>query len=469
MDKLFQNFIYNSIYHLLVIIMPLITTPYISRVLGAEKIGIYSFSYSIAYYFVMFIMLGLNNYGNRIIATVRNNKKKLSQTFLEIYSMQVSVAVPVIAAYILYTLFLSNTIMSWIMLIYVISGAFDVNWFFFGLEKFKLAVTRNIIIKIFTTCAIFLFVKSTDDIFLYGLIMTGGMLISQIAIWPFIRKEITLCRIDINAIAKHMKPNLILFIPVVAISLYKFMDKIMLGALCNMEQVGYYENADKIVNVPMALVNALGNVMLPRMSNLIANNKIKEARTSFSKSVILAMFFSSPICFGIMGLSKLFVPWFYGDGYDQVITLFQILLPSCIFLAFANVIRTQYLIPCKKDKIYIESVISGAVINLIINSLLIPKLASTGAAIGTLCAEVIVCIWQASMIRKEVDVKCLIKKSIPFVLAGNIMYIVLLLCPDNRLKAITGIGVKTVFGAFVYLLIIAGYTFIQKKRDSDIY
>lgn len=466
MGKSLQNFIYNSIYHLLVITAPLITTPYISRVLGAENIGIYSYSYSIAYYFVMFILLGLNNYGNRTIAMVRNDKKELSKTFLEIYAMQLSVATVMIIAYCIYTLIFSNTTMSWIMLIYVISGALDVNWLFFGLEEFKLTVTRNIIIKVLTTCGIFLFVKSASDVYWYGLIMTGGMLASQIAIWPFVRKNVSFCRIEASAIKRHLKPNLVLFIPVVAVSIYKFMDKIMLGSLSNMEQVGFYENADKIVNVPMALVNALGNVMLPRMSNLIANNKKKEAETIFSKSIMLAMFCSTSMCFGTMGLSEIFVPWFYGDGYDPVVSLFKILLPSCIFLAFANVIRTQYLIPNKKDKIYMESVILGAIVNLLTNAILIPRMASIGAAVGTLCAEAIVCIWQTVMIRKEIDAAKYVKQAIPFVCAGVIMYVVLLVLPDFGTKTITNIIVKTVLGAVVYLLLISCCMFANRKKKS---
>lgn len=131
------NLIYNTFYQFLVIILPLITTPYISRVLGAEKIGMYSYSYSIAYYFVMFIMLGLNNYGNRTIASVRDDKAKLSKTFFEIYSMQLVTSLIAIIIYIIFACFFSNNAMTWILLVYVISAAIDINWFFFGLEEFK--------------------------------------------------------------------------------------------------------------------------------------------------------------------------------------------------------------------------------------------------------------------------------------------------------------------------------------------
>lgn len=342
------NLIYNTAYQLLAIAIPLITTPYLSRVLGAEKIGVYSYSYSIAYYFAMFILLGLNNYGNRSIAAIKDSKLELSKVFFSIYLMQLTSSVVVIIAYVLYAVSFSNNAMTWILLIYVISAGFDINWFFFGLEEFRLTVIRNTVIKIATTAAIFICVKSPNDIELYGIIMVMGLLLSQLIMWPFVPKYTVFVKPSLNEVIKHIKPNLILFIPVIAVSLYKMMDKIMLGLMSDMKQVGFYENTEKIVQVPMVLVNSLGTVMLPKTANLLARNEETIARKYLKQSIIIAMILASSICFGIMAVAPLFVPWFYGTGYEQCIVLFQILMPSCIFLAFANVIRTQYLIPRKK-------------------------------------------------------------------------------------------------------------------------
>ena len=393
-----KNLAYNFAYQILAIVLPLITTPYISRVLGPTKVGEYSYSYAIAYYFVMITMLGLNNYGNRSIASVRDNKEELSKTFCSIYCMQLCTGIISLGAYIIYGVFVSNITMTWITSLYVLSAVFDVNWFFFGMEQFKLTVTRNTFIKLFTTICIFVFVKRQEDVYLYALIMVLGILISQLILWQFLRKYVRFHRVAIKEVTKHIKPNLILFIPIIAVSLYKVMDKIMLGFMTTKTEVGLYESSERIIQIPMALIQSMGTVMLPKMTNLIAKKDEETTKNYFASSIMLVMFLAASMCFGIMGVARYFVPVYYGDGYQKCIELFQILLPSCVFLAFANVIRTQFLIPRKKDGIFISSVIIGAIVNIIINVLLIPKMQSIGAAIGTLVAEIVVCVFQTIML-----------------------------------------------------------------------
>ena len=184
-----KNFIYNIVYQILIMILPLITAPYIARTLGDEKLGIFSYTYSVAAYFALFAILGLNNYGNRTVAKIRSNRKQLSATFWEIFSMQASLGIVVCIVYILYVVFLckENKGIAFFQLGYVIADAFNINWLFFGLEKFKLTVTRNIIIKICSVLAIFLFVKNPQDIYLYTVIMMGASVLSQaVVLWPFV-------------------------------------------------------------------------------------------------------------------------------------------------------------------------------------------------------------------------------------------------------------------------------------------
>ena len=287
MSNVKKNFIYNIMYQILVMILPLITAPYIARVLGTEGVGIYSYTYSVAYYFVLFAMLGLNNYGNRQVAKVRDDKDKLSKTFISIYCMQLITSAIMILCYIIYLMFFikENLNIAIIQIIYLISTAFDINWFFFGLEKFKLTVTRNTIIKILTVICVFIFVKTRDDLYKYTLIMSIGTLISQLMIWPFVKKSVKFVKISIKDIFKHIKPCLILFIPVIAVSLYKIMDKVMIGNMSTMEQVGLYENSEKIVNILTALITALGTVMLPKISNLLANGEKEKSKQYIEKSM----------------------------------------------------------------------------------------------------------------------------------------------------------------------------------------
>lgn len=464
MSNVKKNLIYNSLYQLFAIAIPLITTPYLSRILGANGIGEYSYAYSIAYYFVMFIKLGLENYGNRTIAQIRNNKEILSITFWNIFAMQVLFGIAMTIFYILYCIFFStNSQISWILMLFVISGMLDINWFFFGLEQFKITVSRNFIIKILTTFSIFIFIKSENDTYLYTIIMVFGMFLNQIMIWPFVKKYVVFSIPVWSEIKKHMIPNIILFIPVVAISLYKTMDKIMLGYLTNTLEVGLYESSEKIIQIPMALITSLGTVMLPRMSNVIHNSNGKKVNLILQKSIYLAMFLSTSLGFGIMSVAKTFVPWFYGEGFNKCISLFLILLPSCMFLAFANVIRTQFLIPNKEDKIYIKSVFLGAALNLLINAFLIPKYGAFGAAIGTLIAEASVCIYQCISVRHKLPIYKLFINCVPFILAGLVMFIIVSQIEIKIEIVIIKLSMQIMIGIFAYFLALFCFIVLRNK------
>lgn len=464
MNTIKRNFIYNSLYQILIMFIPLITTPYISRVLGAEGVGTYSYAYSIASYFVMFIMLGLNNYGNREIAKSKDDKNKLSINFWNIYFMQFMTGIIMNILYIFYCFTISSDMyVSFSVGAYVLSGILDINWFFFGMEKFKLTVIRNTTIKILTTICIFVFIKSRNDILVYCLIMTLGMLLSQIVLWPYLFKEVNVVKPKWEEIKKHIKPNMFLFLTVIAVSLFKVMDKVMLGLMTTKEQVGFYESSEKIIQIPTALITSLGTVMLPRMSNLV-NKKSNEENSLIYKSILFAMFLSSSMCFGIMGVSKEFVPLFYGKGYETCISLYLILLPSCLFLAFANVIRTQYLLPHGIDKPYVISAFIGAGVNIVINILLIPLYGAIGAAIGTLVAEGMVCIYQSYSACKYLEIKKYIEKSIPFLTSGLIMFSILYLINFNY-DSIVSISLKIILGILIYFGVLFTQVIIIKKFE----
>lgn len=452
-----KNFFYNASYQVLTLILPLITTPYISRVMGAERVGIYSYAYSIASYFGLFILLGLNNYGNRTIAGARDNKDKLSKTFWSIYILQILLGVVVVSIYLVYCFFISkNQLMALIQLIYLISVMLDINWFFFGIEQFKLTVTRNTIIKILTVVSILCFVKSVDDLYIYAMIMVTGPLISQLYLWLFLRKYISFSRINWSNIVQHIIPNLTLFIPVIAISLYTTMAKILLGAMTNMTEVGYFESANKLTVIPSMAITSLGTVMLPRISNMVSHGQHQETMKYLQKSLIVSVFLSVSMALGLSAISKEFVPFFYGEGFKKCEVLIPILILSSIFISWANVIRTQYLIPYKKDKIYIVSVFLGAIFNIFINIILIPMFQSVGAALGSLCAEITVCCYQTFKVRKEMKIKLYLKQSVPFLIFGIIMYIVVMCIPLIHSYLIT-IVIKVLVGSIIYLLLSGIY------------
>lgn len=461
-----KNFIYNLSYQILIMILPLITTPYIARIIGPEGVGIQSYTYSIANYFVLFAMLGVNNHGNRSIAMVRNNKEKLQRTFVSIYSVQFIMSAIMIALYSIYIIFIAkeNKIICIIQAIYIISALLDINWFFFGMEQFKLTVVRNTVIKLVSILSIFIFVRNSNDLYLYSLILALGSLISQFILWKYLSKYISFVKVSKEEILEQVKPILILFIPVISVSVYKIMDKIMLGSMSNMIQVGFFENSEKIMNIPLGVIAALGTVMLPKMSNLYATGNEKEGNKYIGLSLEFVMFISFGAMFGLIGVSPILIPIFLGDKFIDCVNIVSIMSITIVFLAWANVVRTQYLIPKKKDKIYIISTIIGAVINLVINILLIKKYGAIGATIGTVFAEASVCIYQSIMVRKELNMSLYLKKVLFYILPGTIMCVLIRILGNALGQSIfTGI-IQIILGGTIYVVLCLVYMILIKNE-----
>lgn len=474
MSSIKKNLLYQMVYEILIILMPLISSPYISRVLGADAIGVYSYTYSMAYYFVLFAMLGISNYGNRLIATVKEDRNRLNKEFSSLFAVHFAFSVIMLLIYIVYCLFIvseQERVFALIQALFVASAIFDVNWLFFGLEEFKLSVTRNTIIKIASFACIFFFVKKKTDLHVYCFIMAAGIFASQLAVWPFVKRYVSFVRVEKKDILKHIKPLFVLFIPVLAVSIYKIMDKIMLGQMDSRRSLGYYENSEKIVSVFVTAISAFGTVMMPRMNNLFSKGTSETGNQYLRRSMRWMLIITYAVAFGVMGISPNFVVIFWGKGFAECASVLSILVCSLPFVAFASVIRMQYLIPKHMDREYILSVSGGAVINLVINYLLIPQYGGAGAAVGTLFAEGFVCIFQAWCIRKETDALVYLAKSTPFILLGVIMFFAvrsignimnLGLIPELIIQIAIGAAVYLAFGCFILRKEIT--VFIKQKQ-----
>lgn len=456
------------IYEILVIILPFITSPYIARVIGAEGLGVYSFTYTVAGYFVLFAMLGIKNYGNRTIAIVRDNPEQLDSTFSSLFMVHLIFALICCVVYFVYAWFIAeNRLYAMIQMVYVCSAIFDISWLYFGIEKFKITVTRSSIIKILNVIFVFMFVKEQTDLWKYCLIMAGGMFLNQITLWIPLKKYVSFVKPDIKSINVHIKPLFILFIPIVAISLYKFMDKIMIGLMSSKSQLGFYENAEKVCNIPVTVISSFGTVMLPKMSNLAAKSDKKDSgrytMLSFRYIMLLAIAFT----FGMAGVGDVFSVVFWGNEFEVSGSLIMALAVTIPFLSFANILRTQYLIPNRKDIEYTVSVIIGAVINFIINTLLIKKMGAMGAGIGTICAEASVCLCQAFTVRKVLPLREYIKQFIVYIPFGVIMYAVVYMAGAFMNNSIVTLIVQIICGVAIYCIFVLVY-FI-KTKDKLLY
>lgn len=460
-----KNISYQTIYQILTIITPIITAPYLSRILGAKQLGVFSYTSSIVAYFTLFAMLGTVNYGTKVIASCIKEKCLLSLRFFSIYAFQVLTCLAAVILYICFVPFMESEdrIIAYLQSISIIACFVDVNWFLFGLEQFAVITIRNILVKVTTVIAILTLVKSEADLGLYIVIMLGGTLLSNCIAFGLLKKYISFVKISWTDINMHIKPNLKLFFPLLAISVYHIMDKTMLGIFSSYVECGYYYNADKLINIPLCVINGVGIVMLPRISNLIANNKHSDVLKLFGISLEMIIAVGVAMSVGIASISNEFVPFFFGAGFDRCIFLTYVFAPILLIKGIVHTIRMQYLIPYSRDKEFLYSVCIGAITNLVLNLVFIPKYAALGAVIGTLGAEGLACLYQLYNIRNNIDIKVFTKNICIYSILGTILFLCVRACALIDANISIKIILEISTGAVVYGVLVFLYWYYKKR------
>lgn len=467
-----KNFLYNVSYQLLVIILPLITVPYVSNILGAEGIGDYAFTHANMQYFVIFGMVGITLYGNRQIAYVRDDKEKLRNTFFSIYTLQLITTTISFILYLIFVLVFNNEDYKWLYIVQginIIASMADISWLFMGLEQFKKTVVRNTIVKLASLASIFIFVKSAQDTIIYTLILALSALIGNLTFWFYVPKAIGFKKIKISGLNIHLKASLALFVPQIAIQIYLLLDRTILGVMTDNIQVGYYENSQKIVKIVLTIATAIGTVMMPKIANTVAAGDMKKVKYYVQNSFFFVSALSIPLMFGLMGVAKELSPWFFTDKFAGIESL--IIVSSLIILAisWSNVLGMQLLVPLNRTKQFTISVTSGAIINFILNLFIIKKFGASGASLSTIIAEFTVTAVQFYFIRDFIKPKKLIKPVVLFIPAAVVMYIVVRLVGN-----VMGVGLLTnivqgLVGAGTYFIIIEVFYRVFKKMSIVVY
>lgn len=447
-----KNYLYQLSYQILALIIPLITTPYISRVLGAEGIGIYSFTYSIATYFILFGSLGIAMYGQREIAYVQDKKEERSRIFWEIVILRlVLMTISATVFYFAYCTGEEYQLYYKILLIELFSNAIDISWLFQGLEEFKKTVTRNFIIKAAFTICIFIFVKSPADLTKYFFVAIGGNLLGNLSLWIYVPKYVQKIKIKSLKVFRHLKYTFFLFIPQIATQVYTILDKTMIGYIvADKSEVGYYEQAQKVINMLLTLVTSLGTVMVPRMANTFASGDKEQMKRYLQNSFKFTYTIAFPVMLGVIAVSANFVPIFFGEGYESVVPLINILAITILFIGMSNVTGTQLLLPTKRQKEFTISVTIGAIVNFVLNWIFIYHYRAIGGAITTVISEILVAGIQLWFLRKEWDLKEILKLARNNVIAGVLMFIVAYGIGMVISNPILGIVLQIAAGVAVY-------------------
>ena len=451
-----KNYIYNVAYQILVVLAPLVTAPYLSRVIQPDGIGKISFIESVVSHFSLIAVMGISSYGQREISYVQDDLEKRSEVFWNTKLLGFCTSGITILVYMLFTLFQKeNSLLYLILTLNLLAVFFDITWFFQGMEDFAKTVTRNLIIKILQILFIFVFIKEKKDMILYVFGLGLFTLLGNLSLWTYLPRYIK--RVPVSRLRpfKEFKTVLSLFIPSVATQIYLVLDKTMLGMITGSEyENGYYEQAMKISKMLLAFVISLSTVMVPRIGYLYEHKRKSDIERYMYRGYRFVWFLSVPMSLGIVMTAGNFVPWFLGTGYEKVIPLLKILAFLIPVIGINCVTGAQYLVPTKRQNIFTMTVSIGAVTNFCLNLILIYYFKSIGAAIASLAAETVIPMVQLVMVRKEISVSRVLGEGVHYYFAGAIMVFVLIPIAKQMTPSILHTVIIILVGAVVYFAVL---------------
>ena len=452
--KVIKNYLYNAGYQILNMIIPLITVPYISRVLGAHDVGINEYTNSWVTFFFLMGQMGITLYGNREVAYHRDDLYKRSQTFWGVEALQLLTVSTAFVLYLVAVFLFSTTFKEFFLLqaIWIIATGVDISWYFMGLEEFRITVVRNTLVKIASLILIFTVVKTSNDLGKYILILGASQLVGNLTLWPYLRGNIIWVSVKKWHPFKHFYPSLLLFIPTITTQVYLVLNRLMLGRMSTQADLGNFGQADKIVKFVLAVVTATGTVMLPHVANKFAKGDIKGVRNSLYSSFDFVSAISIPMMFGLMAIAKKFGPWFLGNGFVLSGSVMFIEAPIIVFIAWSNVTGTQYLMPINRVRDYTTSVTIGAVSNIVFNFLLIGKWGANGAALATVGSELLVTVTQLVMIRKTISRRKIFKEQWKYIISGIAMFIIVNRICQSINMTISNLVLEIFVGVFIYII-----------------
>lgn len=456
MKKILSNVVYQSLFQIVKIIIPLITIPIVSKALGPENVGIFKYSNSIVSYFALIAGMGTTLYGQRQIAMHRSSKQKMSEVFWSIEMLSVFVSILIFIIYFLVCLILNWNLIYIIQSLTIIAVMFDISWLFMGLEDFKLPSIRSTIVSLTSLMLIIFFVNSKDDLYVYVFITVVSTLLSQLCMWPFLKNRVKFVKISLKMVFNHFKGTIELFFPTIAITFYTNLNITVLGFFSTSENVAFYSNAILFTTIITSLISTLDTVMLPQISFRLTKESKESILETLKITLNLPFYFTIPAYFGLCLISPKMIPWFLGDNFKFVIYLIPITSLLIIIKPIGMGISRQYLISSGRIKEYSRSLLYGAIVGLILNVILVPIFDIWGSVFTIITAETIIVISRLVPFIKETSFKYNIKFIFIYFLCSIFMYVITFFMTFNLSESIltTAIQIMLALGIYLFLTII---------------
>lgn len=449
-----SNYVYNLVYQIILAVIPLISTPYLTRVLGAENLGIYSYTYSVATIFFLLAALGINTYGQREIAYVQDDRAKLSKVFWELIVIRVG-STAVSSALMLALSFAVNKYQIYyrVFLVYIIANMFDITWLYQGIENFKAITVRNILIKALYLVCVFVFVKDKSDLLKYILLYSLMTLATNLSFW--IKTGRILVKPARLEIKRHIRPVTVFFLPQIASLIYTVLDKTMLGIICpEIEQVSFYEQASYIVKTTLMLITTIGTVMVSKVSYAFQNNNNNEIKAYLNKITNFVWLAGSAVMFGLAAVISNFVPWFYAPEYVSMIKIVYFMCPIIIIIGLNNVIGIQFFVPTKNQNKYISAVLIGSAVNFVFNLLLIKPLGTIGATIASVFSELVILLIELRFLKKIIPDYKIMRNAFKYLAFGAVMFFAAYTAGKLWGATVYGTVFQVCVGAAVYFALL---------------
>ncbi|MBO7515050.1 MAG: flippase [Lachnospiraceae bacterium] len=452
-QKLAGNYIMFAAYQFFILLVPLVSMPYVARVLGTDENGTYSFLESTVMYFTLAASCGSAVYGQREIAYL-DYKADRTRVFTEIFLIRLIMTLISFAIFFfvfgldakhgsLYLLFSFN----------ILTVIFDISWFYQGMEEFTRVVVQCTLIRLIALACIFLFVKSEGDLPIYILCQSVPNLIGALSLWPGVHRKMTKLSFKNLQLKKHMLPILLLFLPQISSEIFGMLDKTMIEVLTHQAELNaYYQYAQKIVKIILIGITSLGIVMIPSMSAAFARKAYDEIRQRMEDIFRFAFFLGCPLMFGLLAVADVFIPFFFSNKYIPSIELACFLAPTVILVSCSNVLGVQYLLPSRQQGAFTLSLVLGIIVNIAGNALLVPHFQALGTVYATVAAEFTVTLTQSIVVRKQLPLRKMYLSGATYMVSGAAMgavtYLVGSLIPGRALS----LAVRVVIAVTIYAI-----------------
>lgn len=469
MKSIKRNLLYNILLNILSVISPIITAPYVARVLEPDGVGLLNFSGTYAGYFALVASLGIPTYGVREVAKYREDKKHLSILVSQLMSIGVITTTLVTIVFFLTIVLIEQLTENYI--VFLVSGfvlylsPIKVNWFFQGIEEFGYITLRSLITSVISLICLFVFVRDKDDLIVLIILGLAGGLFADA--WNFIKMWNSGIRIKFtkNGLMQHMRPLFILFASSIAISIYTILDTIMLGFISDYDEVGFYNYAVRLSKAMLMLVTSLSMVTVPRVSYYMERKEYDNINELINKSFSFVSFLAFPVAIGLLCIAPTFVPLFLGEKFGGTVAPLMILSFLIIAIGLNNLTGVQILIGMGYDKLFLYSVLTGTITNFALNCLMIPYWGAIGASISSIFAEFLILFVTAFYVYKSTPIHFNFKNDLLKSLIGSLLFVPLLLILHSYLSGWVLIGVYVIACGVVYLM----FEYLIKNTSVDLF